>query len=109
MIHQVFYSESIRSHHGRRDSFDRERTENPNLAFKREGMISTTMRSILSLIMLLGIIVYGIYPSWLSIFSLPIPNWLRLIGLVLVLFTLPFLHWAHRALGRQYSPDLELK
>jgi len=102
----------IRSPHGNRQSYDEksnENLENSNLAVKREGKISTTMRSILSLIMLLGIIVYGFYPSWLIPFSLALPNWLRLTGLGLAILTLPLLHWAHSSLGRQYSPDLELK
>lgn len=59
--------------------------------------------------MSLGIILYGIYPSWLILFSLPLPDWLRLTGLGLASLTLPLLHWAHITLGLQYSPDLELK
>lgn len=109
-VYAIFFL--IRSPNGNRQSYDGERNENlesQDLALKREGKISTTMRSILSLIMLLGIIIYGIYPSWLIPFSLPIPNWLRLISLGLAIFTLPLLHWAHSSLGRQYSPDLELK
>jgi len=102
----------IRSPHGSRNGFDSGRNEyfqNQNLALKREGKMSITMRSILSLIMLLGIIVYGIYPSWLNLFSMPLPDWLRFSGLSLALLTLPLLHWTHRTLGHQYSPDLELK
>ncbi|WP_088228031.1 isoprenylcysteine carboxylmethyltransferase family protein [Desulfosporosinus sp. FKB] len=80
-----------------------------NLAVHREGKISMTLRSILSLVMLLSIVIYVISPSWLQVFSLSLPLWLRLTGLALSLATLPLLYWTHRALGRQYSPDLDLK
>lgn len=86
-----------------------ESLENLNLALEREGKISMTIRTLVSLIMLLGIIAYGIYPSWLLFFSLPTPEWLRFIGLGIAIVTLLPLHWAHLTLGIQYSPDLELK
>ncbi|MGC7872856.1 isoprenylcysteine carboxylmethyltransferase family protein [Desulfosporosinus sp. SYSU MS00001] len=102
----------VRSHFG----IKFQNTEEPkdhlkdlNLAIQREGKISMSLRSILSLVMLLSIVIYVISPSWLQVFTLSFPLWLRLTGLALSLATLPLLYWSHRALGRQYSPDLDLK
>lgn len=80
-----------------------------NSAIKNEGKIFQTVRSFLSLLMLLSILAYGINPSWLSIFALSLPVWLRCTAFIIALSTLPVLSWAHQYLGRQYSPDLNLK
>ncbi len=80
-----------------------------DLAAQREGKVSMTLRSILSIVMLLSIGIYVLSPSWLQVFSLSLPLGLRLTGLALSLATLPWLYWSHLALGRQYSPDLDLK
>ncbi|AFM39742.1 putative protein-S-isoprenylcysteine methyltransferase [Desulfosporosinus acidiphilus SJ4] len=102
----------VRSRYGNKKPNRKEAIEyfdEQNLALQREGRLSMTLRSILSFIMLLSIIIYGISPSWLQFFNLPLPNFLRLAGLGLAIAILPFLYWAHRALGRHYSPDLDLK
>jgi protein-S-isoprenylcysteine O-methyltransferase Ste14 len=82
--------------------------QNLKLALQREGKLNMYARSALSLIMFLSIPVYVIYPSWLLIFNLAFPDWLRFIALCSALMTLPFLRWAHCSLGKQYSPHLEL-
>lgn len=83
--------------------------EDLNTAINNEGKIFITVRSFLSLIMLLGIIVYGINPTWLSFFAFSLPVWLRYTAFVLAVIMLPLLGWAHCCLGRQYSPDLNLQ
>jgi protein-S-isoprenylcysteine O-methyltransferase Ste14 len=59
----------------------------------------------------LGIVPIFLYllTSWIDTFQLPFPSWLRWLGAIII-FTADLLFiWAHRALGRNWSPVLEIR
>jgi protein-S-isoprenylcysteine O-methyltransferase Ste14 len=75
----------------------------------REGRIRITLRAMLFLIMAAAVILYIIYPSGMARFTLPLPDWLRWLGVGLGIICIPLLIWIYVALGQYWSPGLELK
>ncbi len=54
------------------------------------------------------LILYVDYPDWMKYYTIPLPIWLRGVGIGLGLISIPLLVWAHRALGKYFSPDLQI-
>jgi protein-S-isoprenylcysteine O-methyltransferase Ste14 len=75
----------------------------------REGRFSITLRAILFLVMAAAVILYVVYPSGMARFTLPLPDWLRWLGVGLGIICIPLLIWVHVTLGQYWSPGLELK
>jgi protein-S-isoprenylcysteine O-methyltransferase Ste14 len=48
-------------------------------------------------------------PPWMSALSVPFPAWLRWIGFALGITSLSFWTWAQAALGKEWSPQLQLR
>lgn len=57
-----------------------------------------------------SIILYMLNLSWFAWSQIPAyPEFVRWVGVVLVLPNIPLLAWIHRTLDRQYSPCLQIK
>jgi len=57
-----------------------------------------------------SIILYMLNLSWFVWFQIPAyPEFVRWVGVVLVLPNIPLLAWIHHTLDRQYSPCLQIK
>ena len=54
-------------------------------------------------------LVYLIAPRWMGWSALPLPAWLRWIGVVAGLLTIALFLWVHRALGENWSTSVEPK
>ncbi|MFW9911203.1 MAG: methyltransferase [Candidatus Thorarchaeota archaeon] len=71
------------------------------------------IQAIMTVIILGGLIssiLYILGLPWMDWFQiLQYPIWLRFVGALLVLITIPLLAWIHRELDRQYSAVLEIK
>jgi len=76
---------------------------------EREGQVSFMLRVPLFLILAGALLLYIIYPASLTRLALPFPNWWRWLGIGLGFGCLPLLVWIHLALGRYWSPGLEIK
>ena len=76
---------------------------------EREGKLNFSLRVITSPFYFAGVILYPIYPPWVAQFTLPLPIWLRWIGISLGLISLPLLIWIHHTLGKYWSSILELR
>ncbi len=59
--------------------------------------------------MFIAIIIYLFAPSWFLWSQLPLPTAVRIIGVIIGLFSIPLLIWIHKTLGKFYAPVLELK
>lgn len=75
---------------------------------KKEGWTGSALL-ILIPIEILAVIRYVIYPFWLSLNFLMIPELVRWIGLLLIILSIPMIIWIHQTLGRSYSYALETK
>ncbi len=58
--------------------------------------------------MFASLIIYFLLPLWSLWFHLPFPSFLRWIGIILGICTLPLIIWIHRTLGRYYAAELRV-
>src|SRR5688572_11215675 len=66
---------------------------------KREEGLDSKIAGVLGLIGFVAVLIYAIYPGWLSWASLPLPLWLRWIGIGIALLGFALLQWAQNTLG----------
>ena len=86
-----------------------ERVMPDRAAVKREGKLQFAVR-VFSFFTLLGLLgAYAFFPGSLSAFSFPIPEALRWLGFLLGLAGLGIWIRAQIALGREWSPQLQLR
>jgi protein-S-isoprenylcysteine O-methyltransferase Ste14 len=78
-------------------------------AVKSEGRGMFAARVILFLLLIAWLILYTLNPAWVGALAVPLPDWLRLMGFALELASLGFLAWAQVALGKEWSPQLQLR
>jgi protein-S-isoprenylcysteine O-methyltransferase Ste14 len=76
--------------------------EDLTLKKRQEGMASKGS-GVLGLIGFVSVIAFVINPSWLAFASLPLPVWLRWVGLALALAGFALLQWAQVTLGKSWS------
>ncbi|MCA9968920.1 MAG: isoprenylcysteine carboxylmethyltransferase family protein [Anaerolineales bacterium] len=87
----------------------RTQTRADETAVRREGRGKFLLRRISGGLMILGVLLYVIYPGWMAALAAPLPLWLRWLGVALGLSTLPLLVWVQQALGRHWSRNLQLQ
>jgi protein-S-isoprenylcysteine O-methyltransferase Ste14 len=78
-------------------------------AVEREGRGMFAVRVSLFFILLGWLALYAINPTWMRVLSVPFPDWLRWIGFALGLASLGFWSWTQVALGKEWSPQLQLR
>lgn len=62
--------------------------------------------------MLIGfssIIIYFVCPAWMQWSSLPLPLWLRALGILLGVVSVFLLLWVHSTLGKNFSPKVRIR
>ena len=65
--------------------------------------MASKVSGVLGLIGLVSVITFAINPGWLAFASLPLPMWLRWVGLALALAGFALLQWAQVTLGKSWS------
>jgi len=78
-------------------------------AVEREGRAMFAVRVFLFFILLGWLVLYAVNPTWMGVLSVPFPDWLRWIGFALGLASLGFWSWTQVALGKEWSPQLQLR
>ena len=78
-------------------------------ATAREGRGCAVARAIRSLLLVAFLLLYVINPSWLSVLSIPFPDWLRWTGAGLGVASLALYAWSRATLGREWSSPLRLR
>lgn len=74
-----------------------------------EGKITIILQTMLFPIWVTALILYILYPAWMTWAALPFPAWLRWMGVSLGIISLLLFIWAQHILGKYYSPQLEIK
>jgi len=52
---------------------------------------------------------YLVFPGWVAWAALPLPSWLRWVGVAMGITTIPLLFWVHRTLGKYFSAALQVR
>ncbi len=78
-------------------------------AIEREGRAMFAVRVLMFFLLLAWMVLYAIYPPWMEVLSIPFPDWLRWVGFALGLASLGFWTWTQVALGKEWSPQLQLR
>jgi protein-S-isoprenylcysteine O-methyltransferase Ste14 len=78
-------------------------------AVRREGRGMFAIRVVMFFLLLGWLTFYAINPTWMGVLSVPFPNWLRWVGFALGLASLGFWSWTQVALGKEWSPQLQLR
>lgn len=78
-------------------------------AVQREGRGLFAVRVVAGLLLGIWLIIYAVNPAWTGALSIPFPGWLRWAGFALGLAGLGFWIWTQVALGKQWSPQLQLR
>jgi protein-S-isoprenylcysteine O-methyltransferase Ste14 len=100
-VMRIYFSLKVRQA-GERLMPDRE-------AVQREGWGMFIIRVVMGFVLLGWLILYAINPTWMKVLSVPFPNWLRWLGFALGLASLGFWSWTQVALGKEWSPQLQLR
>ncbi len=83
--------------------------------YKKEGRIKINhpaMEKFLFFLLSLGLIIIPIiclFTPFLSRFDIGLPDWARLLGIVIAVLSLFYFNWVHKTLGANYSPTLEIR
>jgi len=100
-VMRIYFSLKVRQA-GERLMPDRE-------AVQREGRGMFIIRVVMGFVLLAWLILYAINPTWMKVLSVPFPNWLRWLGFAIGLASLGFWSWTQVALGKEWSPQLQLR
>ena len=80
-------------------------------AVEREGKIIYAIRVVFFVSLLAFLILYSLYPPLpcIEMLSIPLPTWSRWAGSIGGLASLTFWAWAQMSLGKEWSPQLQLR
>ena len=98
---RVYFTREMRSG-GERRGVDR-------VAIAREGRVLFVGRTVVLFFLAASLVLYGLNPFWMGLLSIPLPDWLRWMGLGLGLAGLGLWTWTQAVLGREWSPQLQLR
>ena len=76
--------------------------EDATLRKREEGIVSK-IAGVLGIIGFLSAIAYAINPDWVEFASLPLPIWLRWLGVGIALIGFALLQWSQSTLGKSWS------
>jgi protein-S-isoprenylcysteine O-methyltransferase Ste14 len=86
-----------------------ERVMPDRAAVTREGVPAFLVRVIGGFLVAGVLAAYALQPAWLAVLSIPIPGIIRWAGFFLGLAGLGVWIWAQIALGKEWSPQLQLR
>jgi protein-S-isoprenylcysteine O-methyltransferase Ste14 len=78
-------------------------------AIEREGRVMFALRVAMGLLLGCWLALYAIYPTWMAVLLVPFPVWLRWAGFALGIVSLGLWSWTQVALGKEWSPQLQLR
>lgn len=74
-----------------------------------ESKLNMTVRAVGGVVAVMALLVYLVAPHWMAWSALPLPDWLRWVGVGMGILSVPLLLWAHLALGRNFSATLHVR
>ncbi len=86
-----------------------ERTMPDRQAIRTEGVVSVATRVVLFFLLIAILVLYTINHPWIKALNFTFPGWLRWVGFIIGGLGVALLAWAETELGRQFSPQLQLR
>ena len=102
-IFRIILPVLILSFAAHRGYYVRKHGEEQNTLKKREEGMGSKIAGLLGMLGFAAIVIYSVKPDWLSWASLPLPLWLRSMGVGLALLGFALLQWAQNTLGKNWS------
>jgi protein-S-isoprenylcysteine O-methyltransferase Ste14 len=78
-------------------------------AIEREGRGMFAVRVLMFFLLIAILVLYALNMPWMKVLSVPFPGWLRWAGFALGLVSLVFWAWTQAVLGKEWSPQLQLR
>lgn len=101
LVMRLYFSLRVRQA-GERVMPDRE-------AVEREGRAMFAARAVMFFLLIAWLVLYAINPPWMGVLSVPLPDWLRWAGFAIGLAGLALWMWTQAVLGKEWSPQLQLR
>jgi len=76
---------------------------------KEEGSLILSLRKLLGLTMWLSMAAYFINPAWMSWSQLPLPLWVRWLGVALMALCIPLFYWIFSSLGKNVTKTVAIR
>jgi len=86
-----------------------ERTMPDKEAIRREGIGLFALRFMLFFFLIAILVLYALNHPWMRALDFTLPEWLRWVGFGIGLLSVTLLIWTELELGRQFSPQLQLR
>lgn len=87
----------------------RARRQGETIPRRRERPLLLASRVLVALPLFVAILTYLVHPSWMAWTELPLPTWVRWVGVALGLLTVPAAYWVFTSLGRNVSETVLTK
>jgi len=78
-------------------------------AIRREGVGMFAARVVLFFVLIAVLVLYAINHPWMQALNYTLTAWLRWLGFAMGLVSIALLAWTEVELGRQFSPQLQLR
>ena len=101
LVMRVYFSLRVRQ--------ARERLMPDREAIEREGRGMFGARVVAFLFLIVLLVLYALNSPWIEALSIPLPGWLRWAGFAVGLASLALWTWAQASLGKEWSPQLQLR
>jgi protein-S-isoprenylcysteine O-methyltransferase Ste14 len=79
------------------------------IARQEEGTLVLVLRMLLALPVLVSLLLYVVYPSWLTWSRVPLPIWIRVIACLFAVSCIPLIRWVFQNIGRNISETVLTK
>jgi len=99
-----YYARKVRATRKKRSM--RERLED---TAQVEGKVGAILLMVQGVYLIIAVPIYLLFSPSLFWFHLPIPDWLRWLGVGVGIISLPFLTWVQHILGKHWTVSLELQ
>jgi protein-S-isoprenylcysteine O-methyltransferase Ste14 len=78
-------------------------------AIRREGVGLFAIRFVMLFVLMVILVLYAIHHPWIVALDFNLAAWLRWVGFAIGLLSIILTFWTEIALGRQFSPQLQLR
>ena len=89
--------------------FRRKARSEETIARKEEGGPMVILRLVFALPLFLSFLVFMIYPPWMAWSSVPLPVWLRWVGVALGVLSIPCIYMVFKTIGSNISETVLTK